>query len=337
MKVNVAPGRTDATQENTDSQSFAVLEPTADGFRNYLGNRHSRSPEQQLLDRAQLLTLTAPEMTALVGGLRVLGATAGGSKHGVFTKRPGALTNDFFVNLLDMTTKWQPGGGDYTYEGRDRGSGDIIWTGTNCDLIFGSNSQLSGGRRGLRRRGRSFRTRLRRRVGKGHKPRSVRSARSGLVSNAARAAKTTRHRLAACAVLALVFILAGCARTPYEIAKRDRERFAAGMIDVAIPGKPPLIEGLDDCTVWKARYSGDQISGWTAALGADWGASYPKFLTACLEQSIAYRNKRVTVSLCARAVGAGGGCTNGGHYLSDTGERPWRFSRDGIHWGNLPR
>jgi catalase-peroxidase len=143
VKVRFAPGRTDATQENTDVESFAVLEPTADGFRNYLGSEHARSPEQQLLDRAQLLTLTAPEMTALVGGLRVLGANAGGSKHGVFTKRPGTLTNDFFVNLLDMTTKWQPAGADYTYEARDRRSnGAVVWTGTNCDLIFGSNSQL---------------------------------------------------------------------------------------------------------------------------------------------------------------------------------------------------
>ena len=142
VKVSFAPGRADATQENTDAQSFAVLEPVADGFRNYLGSGQSRSPEQRLLDRAQLLTLSAPEMTALVGGLRVLGANAGGVKHGVLTKRPGTLTNDFFVNLLDMTTKWQPAGGDYTYEGRDRRTGEVTWTGTNCDLIFGSNSQL---------------------------------------------------------------------------------------------------------------------------------------------------------------------------------------------------
>ena len=140
--MNFTPGRTDATQENTDSHSFAVLEPTADGFRNYLGREHSRSPELQLVDRAQLLTLTAPEMTALVGGLRVLDANAEASKHGVFTKRPGTLTNDFFVNLLDNTTKWQPAGRDYTYEGRDRRTGETKWTGTNCDLIFGSNSQL---------------------------------------------------------------------------------------------------------------------------------------------------------------------------------------------------
>jgi catalase-peroxidase len=142
VKVSFAPGRTDATQENTDVHSFAVLEPTADGFRNYLGNGQAHSPEHRLLDRAHLLTLSAPEMTALVGGLRVLGANAGGSSHGVLTKRPGTLTNDFFVNLLDMTTKWQPNGSDYTYEGRDRRNGDVTWTGTNCDLIFGSNSQL---------------------------------------------------------------------------------------------------------------------------------------------------------------------------------------------------
>jgi len=142
VKVGFSPGRTDATQENTDVHSFAVLEPKADGFRNHLGSGHSRSPEQRLIDRAQLLTLTAPEMTALVGGLRVLGANAGGSKHGVFTKQPGALTNDFFVNLLDQSTKWQQAGGDYTYEGRDRRTGEVKWTGTNYDLVFGSNSQL---------------------------------------------------------------------------------------------------------------------------------------------------------------------------------------------------
>jgi catalase-peroxidase len=136
------PGRTDATQENTDIESFAVLEPEADGFRNYLGTSHSRSPEQRLLDRALLLTLTAPEMTALVGGLRVLGANAGDSKHGVFTSRGGSLSNDFFANLLDLGTKWQPAGGTYVYEGRDRRTGDVKWTATNYDLIFGSNSQL---------------------------------------------------------------------------------------------------------------------------------------------------------------------------------------------------
>jgi catalase-peroxidase len=142
VKVNFSPGRTDATQANTDTESFAVLEPSADGFRNYLGRGHTRSPEQRLIDRALLLTLTAPEMTALVGGMRALDANAGGSKHGVLTARPGTLTNDFFVNLLDMGTKWQPARADFTYEGRDRRTGDIKWTATNDDLIFGSNSQL---------------------------------------------------------------------------------------------------------------------------------------------------------------------------------------------------
>ncbi|HEY1655243.1 MAG TPA: catalase/peroxidase HPI [Candidatus Tumulicola sp.] len=142
VKVGFTPGRTDATQENTDVQSFAVLEPASDGFRNHLSHSHQRSPEQRLLDRAQLMTLSAPEMTALVGGLRVLGANTGGSAHGVFTKHPGTLTNDFFVNLLDMTTKWQPARGEYIYEGRDRKTGEVRWTGTNYDLVFGSNSQL---------------------------------------------------------------------------------------------------------------------------------------------------------------------------------------------------
>ncbi len=142
ITVGFAPGRTDATQANTDVHSFGALEPAADGFRNFLGGGHARSPQQRLVERAQLLTLTAPEMTALVGGLRVLGANAGGSKHGVFTKRPGTLTNDFFVNLLDMKTKWQPAASDYTYEGRDRRTGEVVWTATNCDLVFGSNSQL---------------------------------------------------------------------------------------------------------------------------------------------------------------------------------------------------
>jgi catalase-peroxidase len=119
-----------------------VLEPTSDGFRNYLGRGHARSPEQRLVDRTLLLTLTAPEMTVLVGGMRALDANAGGSKHGVLTARPGTLTNDFFVNLLDMGTKWQPARGDFTYEGRDRRTGEVKWTATNDDLIFGSNSQL---------------------------------------------------------------------------------------------------------------------------------------------------------------------------------------------------
>jgi catalase-peroxidase len=143
VKLAFTPGRTDATQEATDTESFSVLEPRADGFRNFLGSSHSRSPEQRLLDRALLLTLTAPEMTALVGGLRVLGANAGGSKEGVFTNRAGSLSNDFFVNLLDVSTKWEPvGNALYKYQGKDRRNGQVKWQATNCDLIFGSNSQL---------------------------------------------------------------------------------------------------------------------------------------------------------------------------------------------------
>jgi catalase-peroxidase len=143
LKVPFMPGRTDASQEQTDTHSFAPLEPTADGFRNYLRGRQVVSVEELLVDRAQLLTLTAPEMTVLVGGLRVLGANAGKSRHGVFTKTPGTLTNDFFVNLLDMGTKWLPSdGSDGLYEGRDRKTNEVKWTGTRADLIFGSHSQL---------------------------------------------------------------------------------------------------------------------------------------------------------------------------------------------------
>ena len=143
IAVPFSPGRTDAVQEQTDVESFAVLEPTADGFRNYLGNGHARPAEALLVDRAQMLTLTAPEMTVLVGGLRVLGANAGGSELGVFTERAGTLTNDFFVNLLDMGTDWQGNADDEgVFEGRDRGTGEIRWTGTAVDLVFGSNSQL---------------------------------------------------------------------------------------------------------------------------------------------------------------------------------------------------
>ena len=141
-KVSFTPGRMDASQEQTDVQSFAPLEPRADGFRNYLSGKQFMAPEEALVDRAQLLTLTAPEMTVLLGGLRVLGANAGGSKHGVFTKAPGKLTNDFFVNLLDMSTEWQPAGSDGVYEGRDRKTKAVKWTGTRVDLIFGSHSQL---------------------------------------------------------------------------------------------------------------------------------------------------------------------------------------------------
>jgi len=143
VKVPFTAGRMDASQEQTDVDSFAPLEPRADGFRNYIsGKRQFMQPEEALVDRAQLLRLTAPEMTALVGGLRVLGANAGGSKHGVFTKKAGALTNDFFVNLLDMSTQWQPAGADGVYEGRDRKTNAVKWTGTRVDLIFGSHSQL---------------------------------------------------------------------------------------------------------------------------------------------------------------------------------------------------
>jgi len=143
VKVPFTPGRMDASQEQTDADSFAPLEPTVDGFRNYVRGKQRLSPEELLVDRAQLLTLTAPEMTVLVGGLRVLGANAGKSRHGVFTKRPETLTNDFFVNLLDMRTQWQPSAGsESVYEGRDRKSNEVKWTGTRADLIFGSHSQL---------------------------------------------------------------------------------------------------------------------------------------------------------------------------------------------------
>jgi catalase-peroxidase len=143
VKVPFTPGRMDASQDETDVESFEPLEPTADGFRNYYRGKQRLKPEQLLVDRAQLLTLTAPELTVLVGGLRALGANAGGSKHGVFTKRPGTLTNDFFANLLDMSTEWkEAGGSEGVYEGRDRQSGEVKWTATRADLIFGSHSQL---------------------------------------------------------------------------------------------------------------------------------------------------------------------------------------------------
>ncbi|MFC2025460.1 peroxidase family protein, partial [Chloroflexota bacterium] len=143
VTVPFTPGRTDASQEQTDVKSFAVLEPAADGFRNYLKTKYVVSAEELLLDRAQLLTLTAPEMTVLVGGMRVLNANFGQSQHGVFTKRPETLTNDFFVNLLDMSTTWNATSEDKdVFEGRDRATGKLKWTGTRVDLIFGSNSQL---------------------------------------------------------------------------------------------------------------------------------------------------------------------------------------------------
>ncbi|QDX30542.1 catalase/peroxidase HPI [Dickeya poaceiphila] len=142
VTVPFTPGRMDATQEQTDVESFAVLEPIADGFRNYLKGRYSVTAEALLVDKAQLLTLSAPEMTVLVGGLRVLGANVGQAPHGVFTTQPGTLTNDFFVNLLDMGTVWKAAAEDGVFEGRDRITGDLKWTGTRVDLIFGSHSQL---------------------------------------------------------------------------------------------------------------------------------------------------------------------------------------------------
>jgi catalase-peroxidase len=143
VTVPFTPGRADASQEQTDVASFAPLEPRADGFRNYISSkRQFMMPEEALVDRAQLMTLTAPEMTVLVGGLRVLGANAGNARHGVFTKKPGTLSNDFFVNLLDMSTEWQPAGSEGEYEGRDRKTKAVKWTGTRVDLIFGSHAQL---------------------------------------------------------------------------------------------------------------------------------------------------------------------------------------------------
>ncbi len=143
VTVPFAPGRTDATQEQTDADSFAVLEPIADGFRNFLKHGTKGAQEELLVDRAQLLTLTAPEMTVLVGGMRVLDANSGQTQHGVFTERPGVLTNDFFVNLLDMGTEWKAAPeGHGVFEGRERGTGALKWTGTRVDLVFGSNSQL---------------------------------------------------------------------------------------------------------------------------------------------------------------------------------------------------
>jgi len=143
VKVPFTPGRTDASQEQTDSASFSVLEPAADGFRNYSKAKYAVSAEELLVDRAQLLTLTAPEMTVLIGGMRVLNANFGQSQHGVFTKKPESLTNDFFVNLLDMNTVWKASLKDEEiFEGRDRKTGELKWTGTRIDLVFGSNSQL---------------------------------------------------------------------------------------------------------------------------------------------------------------------------------------------------
>ena len=143
VTVPFVPGRTDASQEQTDVESFAVLEPAADGFRNYLRAGEKLPPETLLVDRANLLTLTAPEMTVLIGGMRALNANFGRSQHGVFTDRPETLTNDFFVNLLDMSTEWKVSvSAENVYEGRDRATGEVKWTGTAVDLVFGSNSQL---------------------------------------------------------------------------------------------------------------------------------------------------------------------------------------------------
>jgi catalase-peroxidase len=142
VEVPFKPGRTDATQEMTDVQSFAVLEPTADAFRNYYNDRSYASPTKMLVEKADLLTLTVPEMTALVGGMRAMGATAGGSSHGVFTDKPGQLSNDFYVNLLDMSTEWKQSKSEGVYEGHDRNTGKVKWTATPVDLVFGSNSEL---------------------------------------------------------------------------------------------------------------------------------------------------------------------------------------------------
>jgi len=142
VEVTVTPGRMDASQDQTDIDSFAVLEPVADGFRNYLKAEFTVPAEALLVDRAQQLTLSAPEMTVLVGGLRVLNVTVDGAQHGVFTKRPGVLTNDFFRALLDMSTVWTPAAAHGVFEGRDRATGAVRWTGTRADLVFGSNSQL---------------------------------------------------------------------------------------------------------------------------------------------------------------------------------------------------
>ena len=143
VTVPFTPGRTDATQEQTDAHSFEPLELKADGFRNYLADGFTRSAEELLVDRAQLLSLTAPEMTVLVGGMRVLDANHGQSSDGVFTDNPGSLTNDFFVNLLDMNTHWEASDGtEQRFEGRDLATGELRWTGTRVDLVFGSNSEL---------------------------------------------------------------------------------------------------------------------------------------------------------------------------------------------------
>ncbi len=177
ITVPFVPGRTDASQEQTDVESFAVLEPTADGFRNYLRAGEKLPAETLLLDRANLLTLTAPEMTVLIGGMRALNANFGQSQHGVFTDRPETLTNDFFVNLLDMGTEWKASASaENVFEGRDRATGEVKWTATAVDLVFGSNSQL----RAISEvyacddAKEKFVRDFVGRVGQGHEPRSVR-------------------------------------------------------------------------------------------------------------------------------------------------------------------
>jgi catalase-peroxidase len=148
IDVPFSPGRTDASEAQTDAASFAYLEPKADGFRNYLDPEaltmwgRERSPSDLLIEKADQLTLSVPEMTVLIGGLRALGANAGGSKHGVLTSEPGTLTNDFFINLLDMSTEWKPSATKYEFEGKDRTSGAAKWTATEVDLVFGSNAEL---------------------------------------------------------------------------------------------------------------------------------------------------------------------------------------------------
>jgi len=142
VKVPFAPGRVDASQEQTDVKSFDVLQPMADGFRNYYGKGNFLSPADALVDRANLLTLTVPEMTALVGGMRALDANFRGTDHGVFTDQPGVLSNDFFVNLLSMSTQWSKSKSEGIYEGRDRASGKVKWTATPVDLVFGSHAEL---------------------------------------------------------------------------------------------------------------------------------------------------------------------------------------------------
>ena len=179
IEVPFTPGRTDATQDDTNADSFAVLEPAADGFRNYFGNGNRRSPTDMLVDRASMLTLTVPEMTALIGGMRALNANAGSTRHGVFTDRPGTLTNDFFVNLLDMSTAWTKSESDAgVYEGRDRASGDLKWTATPVDLVYRLTLRAARSRGSLcrRRRRREVPRRLCRRLGQGDEPRPIRCA-----------------------------------------------------------------------------------------------------------------------------------------------------------------